>query len=243
MMLSVLERIAQTAEHFANHNAHGYSQPNRGTGDTEVITYSDGSKATVSNSDLDCSEDVRQCVNCAISGDYRHPIEYMWTGNEDEELTSYGFRRMPYDSSKVKRGDVLLVEGHTGIALGNGLQADAHGDEYGGITGPNRGDQTGHEIEIRPLCNWTYMYRYVGNEEAFPVNRTITFDKRTYVRTKPSASSSAILKSNGRNVRYDKGDSVTIDGMDVADGFSWGTYIGASGKRRWVAIGKSDRIM
>lgn len=245
-MLSVPERIAQISEHFARHDSHGYSQPNRGSGDLETITLSDGSKVTVRSGDLDCSEDVRECVNGALSGSCGGPIAYMWTGNEDEELTSHGFERMPFDASKVRRGDILLVSGHTGIALGDGLQADAHGDEYGGITGPNSGDQTGHEIEIRPLRSWTYMYRYVGggplDGEAFPVKKTVTFDKRTYVRTKPSADSSCIVRSGGKNVKYDKGDSVTIDGMDVGDGYTWGTYVGTSGKRRWVAIGKSDRL-
>lgn len=245
-MLPVSEKVAQIAEHFARHDSHGYSQPNRGSGSIETITLSDGSRVKVRSSDVDCSEMVRECVNGALSGTCGGPIAYMWTGNEDEELTSHGFERTSYSASKVRRGDVLLVSGHTGVALGDGLQADAHGDEYGGITGPNRGDQTGHEVEVRALRSWTYIYRYAGggpiDGEAFPVRRTVVFDKRTYVRSQPSADSSAIVKSNGKSVKYERGDSVTIDGMDVVDGFAWGTYVGGSGQRRWVAIGKSDRV-
>ena len=164
--LTVAERTAQTAEIIANNDAHGYSQPNRmGDGTEETIKYSDSSTAVVHGGDYDCSEDVRTCVNCALTGHYSSPIEYMWTGNEDDELTAYGFVRMPFSYSGTKRGDILLVSGHTGIALGNGLQADAHGDEQGGITGPQQGDQTGHEIEVRDLQTyWTWTYRYVGEE-------------------------------------------------------------------------------
>jgi len=158
--LSVPERIAQVAEHFAEHDAHGYSQPNRGTGRIEEISLSDGSAATISGSDVDCSEMVRQCVNCALSGRLSSPIVYMWTGNEHAQLTSHGFERLPYSEAAVRRGDVLFVRGHTGVALGNGLQADAHGDEGGGLSGHTGGDNTGHEVEVRSLRPWTYIYRW-----------------------------------------------------------------------------------
>jgi hypothetical protein len=165
-MLSVAERIAQCAEHLAEHDVHGYSQPNRdGDGTIETITYSDSSLAIIHGGDYDCSEDVRVSVNCALTGSHDGPIAHMWTGNEDEMLTSNGFVRLPFDYYSVQRGDVLLIDGHTGIALGDGMQADARGDEYGGITGPTQGDQTGHEIEIRDLqWYWPIMYRYNGPE-------------------------------------------------------------------------------
>lgn len=164
--LSVAERTAQVMEHIAEHDVHGYSQPNRsGDGSIETFSLADGSYVSIHGGDYDCSESARVCVNCALTGRSSSPIEYMWTGNEDEELRAIGFTRFIFDSDKVQRGDVLWVSGHTGIALGDRLQADAHGDEIGGITGPRQGDQTGHEIEIRSLRNsWTYMYRYFGNE-------------------------------------------------------------------------------
>lgn len=238
MALSVPERIAQVAEHFARHDAHGYSQPNRGTGGTETVTLSDGSKVTVSNSDVDCSEMVRQCVDCALSGNYRSPIEYLWTGNEDAELTTQGFTRMAFSASKVKRGDVLWVSGHTGVALGNGLQADAHGDEYGGITGPRKGDQTGHEVEVRSLRSWTYIYRYAGGEEGgwFSVTETHTFKKKSRVHVEPMVKSKYTYT-------YQPGEQVAIDGLLIAEGYVWGTYVGAStGARRYVILGSAGRV-
>lgn len=107
MALSYAERIAQIAEHFALHSAHGYSQPHRGWGNIETIKLSDGSTVTVSNSDVDCSEMARQCANGAMSGSYKTPIPDMWTGNEDQRLKAQGFVRLPFSTSKVKRGDIL----------------------------------------------------------------------------------------------------------------------------------------
>ena len=154
------ERIAQVAIHFAEHDAHGYSQPNRGTGSKEAITVRDGTKVTISSSDVDCSELVRQCVNAVLGFD---AIDWMWTLNEDEMLTSFGFVRLDYSASAVKRGDVLWRSGHTGVALGHKKQAEALMDEHGGINGYSRGDQTGKEVAINrtKAGSWTYIYRYV----------------------------------------------------------------------------------
>lgn len=238
MALSMPERIAQVAEHIARHNPHGYSQDNRaGDGTTESVTLSDGSKVVIHGGDYDCSEMVRVCVNCALSGDYRLPIDFMWTGNEDAMLTAYGFERIPYSASKARRGDVLWVSGHTGVALGDGMQADAHGDEYGGITGPNKGDQTGHEVEVRSLRSWTYIYRYQGESEGgwFPVTETYTFKKNSRVHVEPK------VKSRHTYV-YKPGESVTLDGLLISEGYVWGTYIGSKGARRYVIVGTAGRL-
>lgn len=237
MALSIPERIAQVAEHFAKHSSHGYSQPNRGTGSAETISLSDGSNVLVTNSDVDCSEMVRQCVNAALSGNYRGPIGSMWTGDEDEKLRAKGFVRMAYDASKVRRGDILWVKGHTGVAVGNGKQADAHGDEVGGITGPKRGDQTTHEVEVRSLRSWTYIYRYVsstgtGDEGVFiAASYRLTATGETNVRLGPS------MDSPTTNKRLNPGDSVVCDGFVEANGRIWSTYIGGSGRRLYVSRG------
>lgn len=170
-MLSVAERIAQIAEHIAEHDVHGYSQPNRaGDGTIETITLSDGSTVQIHGGDYDCSEDDRMCAAAAGALPWDYWESYTWSGNADEVLTSHGFVRIPFDWGEAKRGDLLWVSGHMGVALGDGLQADAHGDEYGGIDGPNQGDQTGHEIEIRDLqWYWTRIYRYEGPEPEQPI--------------------------------------------------------------------------
>lgn len=230
MALSVPERIAQIAEHFAEHSAHGYSQPNRGTGSAETITLSDGSKVSVTNSDVDCSEMVRQCVNGALG---KKAIAYMWTGNQDEQLKAQGFTRMGYSPSKVQRGDVLWVKGHTGVALGGGKQADAHGDEYGGITGPNRGDQTGHEVEVRGLRSWTYIYRYAKDSgpSIVPASFTVTAGTERNVRSEPSTASGATITGT-----LNPGESVICRGLVYTGGLAWGVYDNYSGKTRYIAL-------
>ena len=231
MSLSVSERIAQIAEHFAKHDAHGYSQPNRGTGRAETITLNDGSKVSVTSSDVDCSEMVRQCVNGGLG---KKAIAYMWTGNEDEQLRAQGFIRIVYSASKVQRGDVLWVSGHTGIALGGGLQADAHGDEYGGITGPNRGDQTGHEVEVRSLRSWTYIYRYAkdgAEPSVVEASFRVTAGTERNVRSAPSTASSTTITG-----QLMPGESVVCRGLVYANGLAWGVYDNYSGKTRYIAL-------
>lgn len=155
------DRVAQVAEHFAKDDNHGYSQPNRGAGPKEIVTLTDGFKATISAWDVDCSELVRQCVNQLFST--ANTIEYLDTRCEDKVLLANGFQRIKFSASAVQRGDVLWKSGHTAIALGGGKQAEAAVDEYNGITGPTRGDQTKKEVAINNLgSNWTYIYRYVG---------------------------------------------------------------------------------
>lgn len=173
MALSVPERMAQTAEHFAAHDQHGYSQVHRGDGGQEAITLSDGSEAIISASDVDCSEMVRQCVNVGLGGEV---ISYMWTGNQDSILRGIGFERHGYSAGAVQRGDILLRQGHTGIALGGGLQAEAYIDEVGGITGPTRGDQTGGEVRVAALSSWTWIYRYPISVEPEPVPQQVPGD-------------------------------------------------------------------
>ena len=160
-MLTINEKIAQTAEHYIWHDAHGYSQYNRdGDGTTERIIYSDDSAATVHGGDVDCSELVRVCVNCALSGDFRTPIKYMWTGNEFEELISNGFTCISPED--VERGNIVLRDGHTEIYLGNGRVGGARISEYGTIDG-NIGDQTGGEIAESYNYNpssWVMAFTY-----------------------------------------------------------------------------------
>ena len=158
--LSVAERIAQCATYIARTDSHGYSQPNRMGYGSETVKFSDSTTYIIHQGDYDCSEMARTCANAGLGIE---AIVYMWSGDADAKLKGAGFKRLPFSTGSVKRGDILWKSGHMGIALGSGKQADAHGDEVGGITGPRQGDQTGHEIEVRDLrTNWTYIYRHDG---------------------------------------------------------------------------------
>lgn len=160
ILTSNADMIAEAAEHLARHDSHGYSQPNRaGSGGVEWLQFSDGTWYKLHTGDYDCSEMVRSCVAAADLIPWDYWGSYMWTGNEAEILYGAGFTDAPLND--LRRGDVLYMPGHTGVYLGDGWMADAHGDEYGDIYGPNAGDQTGREIEIRSVwsCGWSRAYR------------------------------------------------------------------------------------
>lgn len=153
------EIIAATAEAIADDDSHGYSQPARlGNGSTQTISVG-GKSVTVHGGDYDCSSLASQC---AIAAGLITEDQIFWTGSEDEVLTGAGFTRMDFSTGAVQRGDILWHAGHTGIATGNGMQADAHGDEKGGYgEGAAEGDQTQYEISRTELWGdyWTYIYR------------------------------------------------------------------------------------
>lgn len=164
-MLTISERIAETAEHIIDHDAHGYSQPNRdGDGTNEQFKLSDGDTVTVHGGDYDCSELARVCVNCALSGDYRKPINFMWTGNEYEQLTKNGF--ITTKTRDVKRGDILLRDGHTEVYLGNDICGGARiGDK--GLDGI-QGDQNGYEVTKGKYdaSKWDTAFTYKEQKKA-----------------------------------------------------------------------------
>lgn len=238
------EVAAQVMEHYCNHNAHGYSQPNReGDGTTETIALSDGSTVRGHGGDVDCSELVRQCYESAgVLGGYWD--DYMWTGNEDEILVGHGFRRISL--SDIVRGDVLWRSGHTAIYLGNGQIGEAHhGDYSGGLSG-RKGDQDGTEVRIATYyaSSWSRAYHYPepdgsgagSRSEVFEVNKTVTVQSPTLnVRDAPSVTTGKIV------AQYRKGDKVSIDGIVFGGLYAWGTYTGAtSGKRRYIALGSLE---
>lgn len=76
--------------------------------------------------------------------------------------------------------------------------------------------------------------------EGFPVNKTVTVrSEYLHVRDAPSVRTGNLVKSGGKEVRYAKGDKVTIDAIIIGDdGYAWGHYIGgSSGKDRYIALG------
>lgn len=235
------EIAAQVMEHICKHDAHGYSQPNRaGDGTTEKITLSDGSTVRLHGGDYDCSEQVRQCYECAgVLGGYWD--DYMWTGNEDEILTAHGFKRVGL--SDIVRGDVLWRSGHTAIYLGGGKIGEAHHGDYAGGLDGRKGDQDGTEVRIATYyaSAWTRAYHYPepdssdagSRSEVFEVQKAVTVQSHTLnVRDAPSVTTGNVV------AQYRKGDSINIDGVVFGGLYVWGHYIGGtSGKDRYVALG------
>jgi len=154
--LSYALAASEVMDHFVDHDAHGYSQPNRnGTSDVETITLSDGTDVSFQGGDRDCSRLVQTCY--VVVGALPKGL-LVWTGNERETLLSNGFVQVPLDG--LQRGDVLLRDGHTELFMGDGIEAGARRSETHGIDG-RTGDQDGGEITRSAFVrsHWTSAYR------------------------------------------------------------------------------------
>lgn len=161
--LSYPEMAAEVMDIIIDDPSFGYSQPNRaGDGTIKMLRLSDGTEVRVRGGDKDCSELIRTCYAAVGILEFDYWTSYTWTQNEEEVLTSHGF--VEVDKWSARRGDVLWRRGHTEMHLGNGMCGGARGDEYGGITGPNPGDQTGYEISrsAYDASRWTKVWRYAG---------------------------------------------------------------------------------
>lgn len=246
-MLSVADTAAELAEHMAEHDVHGYSQPNRagvGTGTTagERVTVSDGRTYGIATGDRDCSSLAVECyaaqgVDCGGA----------WSTHDMEAkmVASGNFVSLPRDTWRdPRRGDLLLAPGrHVAVALGGGRVAEAVRSENHSTHG-QLGDQDGGEIIVRDLYDdgWTCVLRYVGPEPegAGDSGQTVTVagayvvvsQDGLNVRSEPSTSAEVVAT-------YSTGDTVNLDGWSTTgDGWVWGRYVGASsGKHRYVAIG------
>ena len=167
MALSFAGAAVEVMRHLCEHSAHGYSQPNRqgvGTGASvfETITLSDGTKVTIAQGDRDCSSAAIECY-AALGVDVGGAT---YTGNMRRCMVKTGnFEWIaPYSAGKVKAGDILLNESHhAAVALGGGKLGQFSISERGTTHG-TRGDQTGHESNVKALYDypWDGILRYCG---------------------------------------------------------------------------------
>ena len=125
---------------IANDDSHGYSQYHRG-GDP----------------DYDCASLVFYALK---NTGYDVGSSPFTTHTMEGVLSRCGFRKIPISSSsEMMPGDILWKQNHTEIYIGDGKTVGAHCDENGGIAGTNRGDQTGHEIDVGDVGSWYYVFR------------------------------------------------------------------------------------
>lgn len=121
----IAEKIAKAMEAACANDKIGYDQSQRTTLYTEAKAKDwDISKITKA-CETDCSALVAVCVNAAgvaVSKD-------IYTGNEESALKNTGkfevLKESKYLTSDayLKRGDILLSNGHTAVALSNGSKA------------------------------------------------------------------------------------------------------------------------
>ena len=134
-------------ESMAADNTHGYDQQ-----------YRWGERG-----DYDCSSLVISAYKKAGV-----PLTCTYTGNMRSDMLTHGFTDVTKtitlsNGNGLKRGDVLLhATHHTAMFVGNGKLVHAAGNERGGATGGQPGDQTGKEICVANYFNfpWQYVLRF-----------------------------------------------------------------------------------
>ena len=118
---TVAERIAKAMEQACKNNNIGYDQGERTTLYAQAKKHSWDLSKINTKCETDCSALVSVCVNAAgitVSKD-------MYTGNELAVLKATGkfdiltSRSYIASSNLLRRGDILLGNGHTAIVLGN----------------------------------------------------------------------------------------------------------------------------
>ena len=132
---------------IADDNSHGYSQINR-----------------YGTPDYDCSSLLIQAFENAGCKVKTNGATY--TGNMVQVFKDTGFEDVTSsinlsNGSGLLPGDVLWVQGHTEMYIGNGTIVGARINENGETTGGQTGDQTGKEIRVGSYYNypWTIVLR------------------------------------------------------------------------------------
>ena len=119
------EKIAKAMEQACANNKIGYDQSQRTTLFTQAKACGWDLSKIKTACETDCSALVAVCVNAAGIGVSKD----MYTGNEKSALSATGkfdiYTGSDYvaSSAKLKRGDILLGNGHTAIVLSNGSSA------------------------------------------------------------------------------------------------------------------------
>lgn len=148
--MSKIESAVQWMEKTAKDPKHGYDQK-----------YRWGEKG-----DYDCSAAVITAWGHA--GVDLKKAGATYTGNIKSAAIRCGFTdvtsKIDFKTGKgLKRGDILLKEGHhVAMYCGDGLEVEASINEKGTATGGKPGDQTGREFLIRSYRNypWNCVLRY-----------------------------------------------------------------------------------
>lgn len=134
------EKIAVAMEQACANNYIGYDQGQRTTLWQEALKVNWNLSKIVVKCECDCSSLVAVCVRCAgisISKD-------IYTGNQLQALKNTGkfdvFTSSDYtqSSAKLKRGDILLKNGHTAIVLSNGSSVSASTTKPSSTTAPKK---------------------------------------------------------------------------------------------------------
>jgi cell wall-associated NlpC family hydrolase len=189
---------------------------------------------------LDCSSFVFYAL---IAGGFLEKNSYIGNTEDLYRLKGKIFEEI-YDYNKIKRGDIF-IRGYQGISHG----AKGHTGIFtrkGEIIHCNATNKT---VTINNEASYIYYFldckrspyeRYFRPIKNKNIKRPLGVKKiknekwkgkclaNVYVREKPTTSSRAVAL-------YKKGDTIHYDSVYEGSGYRWISYIGKSGKRRYVA--------
>lgn len=167
-------------------------------------------------------------------------------GNGSQSDWVYRAGNWTTDKSKLKPGDLVFFgerrtnTGHVGIVSRSGSTP------YIIDSTPSRGVAERQLPVAAGFVGGGWPFSDVPDStdtEGFPVKKTVTVRSDfLHVRDQPSTKTGKLVTSGGKEVRYARGDKITIDAMIPGDdGYVWGHYIGgSSGKDRYIALGTME---
>ena len=142
----IINSAIEWAVGIANDDSHGYDQTNRW------------------GPDYDCSSLLIQAYENAGCKVKTNGASY--TGDMVDVFKNSGFEDVTNEitlsnGTGLLPGDVLWVQGHTEMYIGDGNIVGAHINEIGEVVGGQTGDQTAKEISVRTYYNypWTIVLR------------------------------------------------------------------------------------
>lgn len=189
---------------------------------------------------LDCSSFVYYSL---IAGGFLEKNSYI--GNTEDLYKLKGeILQEIYDYQQVKRGDIFIrgyqgaslgANGHTGIFTRKGeiIHCNATNNTVS-INNENsfiyyylNCQRSPYERYFRPIVKKDFM-KSLEVKKIKDEKWTGTCLANVYVREEPNRDSKALAL-------YKKGDYINYDSVYESDGYRWISYIGNSGKRRYVA--------
>lgn len=180
--MSKIETSTKWLENTAKDNSHGYDQIHR----MGPVDY-DCSGANIT-AWMKAGVPVNKAVKKVVDGKTVTIPGATYTGNIRKAYLAHGFTDVTKKvnlstGAGLKRGDVLLREGHhVAQYCGNGKEVEASINEKGKTTGGKPGDQTGKEFLIRPYRNypWDHVLRYTAEDsKKEPVKKATTKKAQT----------------------------------------------------------------
>lgn len=193
---AIAEKIATAMEQACTNNKIGYDQSQRTTLYTQAKMVGWNLSKITTKCECDCSSLIAVCVNAAginISKD-------IYTGNEKAALVETGkftvYITSEYTRSDnyLKRGDILLGDGHTAIVLSNGT--DVYSQDM--IYVVKSGDTLSN---IANKYNITYQalasYNNITNPDIISVGQKIKIPKTIVYTVKSGDTLSSIAYKYG----------------------------------------------